>query len=100
MVSKQPVGALVVVAYGVQLEQVDNITYLGTNVNNSWEMRREIRVRIEKARAVFFCMKKVLCSQSNSVELKLRLDSALRGRLAADRDAFEETSSIQEVGIQ
>lgn len=50
-------------------EQVDSIRYLGTNVNKSWNMSREIKAN--KSRAVFFRMKKVLCIRSISVHLKL-----------------------------
>lgn len=72
-VSKHPINPIPITAYGVDLEQVDNITYLGSNINNDWDMSKEIKQRIEKARSVFYRMKKVLCSRNINIELKLRL---------------------------
>lgn len=72
-VSKHPINPTAITAYGVALEQVDNVTYLGSNINNNWDMSKEIKLRIEKARAVFHRMKKVLCSRNINLELKLRL---------------------------
>uniref|UniRef100_A0A8D8SMX4 Craniofacial development protein 2 n=1 Tax=Cacopsylla melanoneura TaxID=428564 RepID=A0A8D8SMX4_9HEMI len=58
---------------GTPLERVKQYTYLGTNVNDDWDHSREIRIRIEKARAAFIKMKKVFTSHDLQLSTKLRL---------------------------
>ncbi|CAG9840837.1 unnamed protein product [Diabrotica balteata] len=73
VVSKTPIQPEVVTAYGEQLERTNNINYLVYNLNENWDMGKEIRIRIEKARAAFFKMKKLLCENNITLNLKIRL---------------------------
>uniref|UniRef100_A0A8D8PQH9 Craniofacial development protein 2 n=1 Tax=Cacopsylla melanoneura TaxID=428564 RepID=A0A8D8PQH9_9HEMI len=47
---------------GTLLERVKDYTYLGTNLNEDWDHSKEIRIRIEKARAMFNRIQKVFKS--------------------------------------
>lgn len=73
VVSKTPVNASIITAYGIQLKKTYNITYLGSTVNDNWDMGKEIRIHIEKGRVVFFPMKKVLCGRNIYINLRVRL---------------------------
>lgn len=55
------------------IERVESYTYLGTNVNEQWDHSREIRIRIEKARATFTGMSKIFRSHDLNLEVKTRL---------------------------
>lgn len=58
---------------GQQIERVKKYTYLGTIITENNDYTAEIRVRIEKARANFVKMKKILCSKDLTLALKIRL---------------------------
>lgn len=58
---------------GQQIERVKKYTYLGTIITENNDYTTEIRVRIEKARANFVKMKKILCSKDLTLALRLRL---------------------------
>ncbi|XP_072380646.1 uncharacterized protein [Diabrotica undecimpunctata] len=73
VVSKTPIKPEVVTAYGEQLERTNSITYLGCNLNENWEISKESRIRLEKARAAFCKMKKILCGKNITLRLKVRL---------------------------
>jgi len=47
---------------GEKLERVESYDYLGTSVNCSVDYCSEIKIRIEKVRASFMWIKKLLCS--------------------------------------
>ena len=86
---------------GVDIEQVANFKYLGTNLNEDCDIRKEIRGRIEQARTAFMSMRSLFISTELSLELRLRmiryyifpvllygceswtLDSAMENRLQA-----------------
>jgi hypothetical protein len=57
----------------ILIDHVESYVYLGTNVNAKWEQATEIKARIERARAAFSNMKKLLISRDLSLPLKLRL---------------------------
>lgn len=73
IVSRKTVRPLSIKAYGTELERIKAITYLGCYVNENWEAEKEIRIRIEKARSTFQKMKRVLCSRSLNLNLRMRL---------------------------
>lgn len=56
-----------------EIEKTSKYTYLGTNINEQWGHSTEIRTRIEKARAAFIQMKKVLTGRDLSLQTKIRL---------------------------
>ncbi|KAI5732155.1 hypothetical protein M8J77_022354 [Diaphorina citri] len=58
---------------GQQLEKVDKIKYLGCNLNSDWETSREIKSRIEQARATFTRMQNIFKSHNLSMDLKIRM---------------------------
>uniref|UniRef100_A0A8D8UV16 Craniofacial development protein 2 n=2 Tax=Cacopsylla melanoneura TaxID=428564 RepID=A0A8D8UV16_9HEMI len=58
---------------GEQLERVNKYTYLGTNVTCTADYCSEIKIRIEKARAAFVKIKKMLCSRDLSLDLRVRM---------------------------
>lgn len=56
-----------------KLEQVDQIVYLGYQLNCKADSQGEVRSRIEQARAAFRRMNKVLCSRDLKLSLRIRL---------------------------
>ncbi|XP_072402422.1 uncharacterized protein [Diabrotica undecimpunctata] len=56
-----------------RIEHVDSYIYLGTTVNSNWDQAKEIRIRVEKARASFTSMKQIFTSKSLTLPLKIRL---------------------------
>lgn len=56
-----------------ELERVEKCNYLGTNVNCFGDYTNEVRIRVEKARAAFVKMKKMLCCRDLSLELRTRM---------------------------
>ena len=60
-------------AYNQTIERVTKYNYLGTMINENNDCAEEIKIRIEKARAVFTKMKRVFCGRDLSLELKVRL---------------------------
>ncbi|CAG9826896.1 unnamed protein product [Diabrotica balteata] len=73
VVSKTELQPTNIRAYGIELEKVHNITYLGANVNDNWDINKEIRIRIEKGRAAFYKLKKILINRDITLNLKIRL---------------------------
>lgn len=57
---------------GVQLEKVEHYKYLGTWITYNNEQTREIKTRIEIARAVFNKMRILLCSRDLPIQLRTR----------------------------
>lgn len=55
------------------LEKVHKLTYLGSNINDNWDPSAEVKIRIERARAAFIRMKKVLCSHDLTLNLRMRM---------------------------
>ena len=55
------------------LTRVQNFTYLGCNLNEEWDHSREICIRIEKARGMFYKMKTVLCNMHLNIHIRLRV---------------------------
>lgn len=55
------------------LQRVESFYYLGCYLNESWDHSKEVRIRIERARSSFYRMKKVLCSLSLNLQLRLRV---------------------------
>lgn len=51
VVSKQLTNAPIMTAYCVQFEKTDKITYLGSNINNSSNMSKEIKIHTEKSQS-------------------------------------------------
>jgi hypothetical protein len=58
---------------GEPIQRLEKITHLGSLVNDQWDHSVEIKSRIEKARAAFFRMKKILCGRELSLQLRMRL---------------------------
>lgn len=58
---------------GEGLERVERYDYLGTSVNCSVDYCSEIKIRIEKARASFMKIKKLLCSRDLNLDLRTRM---------------------------
>lgn len=58
---------------GERLERVERYNYLGTSVNCSMDYCSEIKIRIEKARASFVKIRKLLCSRDLSLDLRVRM---------------------------
>uniref|UniRef100_A0A8D9E533 Uncharacterized protein n=1 Tax=Cacopsylla melanoneura TaxID=428564 RepID=A0A8D9E533_9HEMI len=56
-----------------RLENVSSYTYLGTNINNKVDFYKEIKIRIEKARATFVRMRSFFSSRDLSLELRIRM---------------------------
>lgn len=54
------------------IEQVKKYTYLGTTVNDQWDHSQEIKIRIEKARAVFNKMSAIFKSHDLTITSKIR----------------------------
>ncbi|KAH1027185.1 hypothetical protein HUJ05_000742 [Dendroctonus ponderosae] len=57
--------------YGILIEKIYSITYLGCNISDNWDMSKELRIRIEKARDAFLKMRRVICGRSLSNKLKI-----------------------------
>ncbi|CAG9827657.1 unnamed protein product [Diabrotica balteata] len=57
----------------VMEKRVHNITYLDANFNYNWDINKEIRIRIEKAKAAFYKLKKILINRDITLDLKIRL---------------------------
>ncbi|XP_077288111.1 uncharacterized protein LOC143912688 [Arctopsyche grandis] len=55
------------------VERVDGFRYLGFYLGETCESGKEIRVRVEQARATFLKLKKVLTTRDLSITLRLRL---------------------------
>ncbi|KAI5707314.1 hypothetical protein M8J77_000030 [Diaphorina citri] len=60
-------------AYGVDLERTSNVNYLGSYINDDWDIQKEIKIRIEKARTSFFKFKNLFCGHEINLALKLRM---------------------------
>uniref|UniRef100_A0A8D8L8K4 Craniofacial development protein 2 n=1 Tax=Cacopsylla melanoneura TaxID=428564 RepID=A0A8D8L8K4_9HEMI len=60
-------------AYGIELERTASITYLGSYINDEWDIQKEIKIRIEKARTSFFKFKNLFCGHEIKLSLKLRM---------------------------
>ncbi|CAG9827242.1 unnamed protein product [Diabrotica balteata] len=73
VVSKTELQPTNIRAYGIELERVHNITYLGANVNDNWDINKEVRIRIKKARATFYKLNKILINSDITLNLKIRL---------------------------
>lgn len=58
---------------GTKIEQVDKYKYLGTLIDSTNDYSREIRARIEIARANFNKLKRVLCTKDLKLNLRVRL---------------------------
>lgn len=59
-------------ANGSRLQMATSINYLGTFLNDKWEQINEIKIRIEKSRAAFNRMRKVLCNLNIGLHLRVR----------------------------
>ena len=73
VISKLPDHNGVLYCANEPIERVASFTYLGSNINDSWDHSREIKCRIEKARAMFTQMKHLLCCRDLSMTLKKRM---------------------------
>uniref|UniRef100_A0A8D8XQX4 Endonuclease-reverse transcriptase n=1 Tax=Cacopsylla melanoneura TaxID=428564 RepID=A0A8D8XQX4_9HEMI len=73
IVHKKPQPTPNIKAYGQTLERTENIVYLGCNLNQNWEVSKEIKIRIEKARATFINMRQLFCNRGINIPLKARL---------------------------
>lgn len=58
---------------GTSVEQVEQYTYLGTMINSTNDYSKEIKTRIEKARANFNKLRRVLCTRDLKLDLRVRL---------------------------
>ncbi|CAG9835438.1 unnamed protein product [Diabrotica balteata] len=56
-----------------RIKHVDSYIYLGTTVNSNWDQAKEIRIRVEKARASFTSMKQIFTSNNLTLPLKIRV---------------------------
>ena len=54
-----------------ELKQVENFTYLGSNISNDGKCEREIKIRIGKAKTAFNNLKELLKRDVN-IQLKIR----------------------------
>ncbi|CAG9835846.1 unnamed protein product [Diabrotica balteata] len=54
------------------VEKVDKYAYLGTIINSTNDYNQKIKIRIEKARANFNKMTRVLCTRDLKLELRVR----------------------------
>lgn len=59
--------------YDTKIEQVEKYMYLGTLINSTNDYSKEIRARIEIARANFNRLRKVLCTRDLNLKLRVRL---------------------------
>lgn len=73
VISKSPVQHGALRYRNEAIERVDRFTYLGCNINDSWDHSTEIKCRIEKARAVFTQMRHLFCCRDLSMTLKRRM---------------------------
>lgn len=73
VISKTPTNNTSIQLNGILIERVDKITYLGCQLNENWDLSKEIIIRIEKARSIFTKMRNVLCSHDLSLDLKIRI---------------------------
>lgn len=55
------------------IERIKKYMYLGTTVNEQWDHSQEIKMRIEKARAVFNKMDSLFKSHNITIDTKKRL---------------------------
>ena len=55
------------------IEQVHKYTYLGTTINDQWDLSDEVRTRIGKARAVFNNMNNLFKNHGLAMSTKIRL---------------------------
>lgn len=58
---------------GEIVQKVDRYTYLGTVITENNDCKQEIKSRIGKARSTFDNMRKILCSNDLSLQLKVRM---------------------------
>ena len=62
-----------VVVNGSRLEQVSSYKYLGAQVNEQCDCKKEIRARIELARSTFFQMRNFFTRRDLSLDLRMRM---------------------------
>lgn len=55
------------------LKRVDNLTHLGSKINEIWETSMEIKIRIKRARATILKQKEIFCYQELNLHLKLMM---------------------------
>ncbi|XP_045542444.1 uncharacterized protein LOC123723524 [Papilio machaon] len=58
---------------GQKLERVRKYKYLGTWLNETWDSDQEVKTRIEIARNAFEKLRKIFCSRSLKISLRIRL---------------------------
>lgn len=73
IISKQQIIDTGIQVNGIQLERVKKFTYLGHTLDEQWDHTVEIRCRIERARAAFNQMKRILCGHDLNLSLRIRL---------------------------
>lgn len=56
-----------------EIQRVQNISYLGCTLNENWDYSREIPIRIEKTRSVFYQMKNVLRNLCLNLQIRLQI---------------------------
>ena len=57
----------------IKFKQVNNIRYLGCQINNNADSHSEISCRIEQARSAFKKLNRVLCSRDLRISLRIQL---------------------------
>lgn len=55
------------------IERVSRLVYLGTNINEEWNLSTEIKSRIAKARTTFMKLRNILSSHNLSLDLRVRM---------------------------
>lgn len=73
LISKTTPNFREIYVHGEAIERVRKYNYLGTSINENNESSEEIKIRIEKARAIFTRMKRVFTARDLSLEIKVRL---------------------------
>lgn len=72
-VSKSSIDDRTCKVNGVPLERAHSITYLGCTLDEDWDHTTEVKCRIEKARAAYTRLKKVLSSHDIHMGIRTRM---------------------------
>lgn len=72
VISKANVPNCNIESNGKPIERVSGYTCLGTNINDQWDHAQKIKIRIEKARAVFGNMSKIFKNHDLTLTTKVR----------------------------
>lgn len=64
---------------GISLVRADKTVYLECHIDKKWDPSAEIKIRIEKSRAVLLRMRKLFCSHNLGLNLQVRMVKWLNG---------------------